>query len=215
MQPHVSPHLLTRSSHRSRAAPGLRFLGDLTLSAARTHEICGPARRTLAIAIARATEGPVFWITPGWTSDRLHPPAISRWVDPGRFVFFDVKRPEDLMWTMEEALRSGHVPLAVADLPSPPELTPVRRLHLAAETGAAAGQAPLGLLLTPGGGGAPGIESRWAMAPRHGADGRTAWQLDRLRARTLPPKHWDVVPGATGGLALKEPADLTAPGGAA
>ena len=144
----------------------------------------------------------MFWITPAWLPDRLHAPAVSRWIDPGRLVFLDAKRPEDLLWTMEEALRSGTVPLVVADLPEPPALTPVRRLHLAAETGAGTGAAPIGLLLTPGDGGAPGIETRWTMAPAHAAEGRTAWRLGRLRARTLPPKQWDVMPSPTKGLAL-------------
>ncbi|WP_135501434.1 ImuA family protein [Roseovarius aestuariivivens] len=188
--------LLTRRSHNTR--PGLHVLDGMALAPARLHELCGPARHRLAMLVAAATQGPVFWITPDWQGDRLHPDGMAPLVGPERFTFVTPRRAPDLLWTLEEVLRSGSVPLAVAELPEPPGLTAVRRLHLAAETGAAEGRgAPLGLILTPGEGGAPGVESRWHMAPAH-APGRPGWTLERRRARTLPPQSWQVSPGKTG-----------------
>ncbi|MEM7321290.1 MAG: hypothetical protein AAF408_19980, partial [Pseudomonadota bacterium] len=151
----------------------------------------GPARRTFALWIAGQTAGPVLWISPAWTPDQLNPEGMMPFVDPGRFIFVRPRRAEDLLWSTEESLRAGAIALIVADLPGAPALTPVRRMHLAAEQGGVAGPAPLGLLLTPGTGGAQGIETRWHMAPSHSGDTRR-WQLERRRARTLAPAAWQV-----------------------
>lgn len=186
--------LLKRAAHRPK--PGIPVLDGVTLVPARAHEVCGPSRRMLALMAARAMDGPVFWLQPAWGMDRLYAPGVAEVMDPGRLTFVTVRRPEDLLWSMEEVLRAGVVPLVVADLPAPPALTPVRRLHLAAETGGREGTlTPLALLLTPGGGGAQGVESRWHMAPRHGLDGTAEtrrWHLERRRSRTAPVAGWTV-----------------------
>ena len=183
--------LLTRSSHRKPGRPSLPFLGDLELPLARVHEACGPSRRYLASLIAARLSGPIVWIAPPWQIERLNPTALLEITNPGRLIFIEPERSGDLLWCMEECLRDGHVPLVVTDLPAPPGLTAVRRLHLAAEAGASAtGNWPLGLLLTPGEGGAQGIETRWHMSPQHAAYAKHAWRLERTRARTAPHKSW-------------------------
>jgi protein ImuA len=203
--------LLSRPGQRPR--PTQPLLGPLTLARARVHEFCGPARRTLAAMLMRATEGPVIWISPGWLPARLFPDGLRDFADPGRVIFAQARRPEDLLWSMEEALHSGAVGLVLADLPAPPGLTPVRRLHLAAETGASEGRTcPLGVLMTPGEGGAQGVESRWHLAPhpvvappaapQSGDTGH--WRLERRRARTAPQKAWAVTMARRGHLRLDD-----------
>lgn len=188
--------LLDRSHHRpDRGQP---LLGPLTLARARVHEAHGPARHTLALLLARAMEGPLFWVAPAWVPDRLYPTGLANLgVNPGRITFVHARHPTDILWTLEEILRAGAVPLVVGDLPGPPGLTPMRRLQLAAEAGAAAsGHPPLGLILTPEGG-AAGAESRWKMTPAHTPD-RTGWTLARERARSDPPGTWQVAPAGDG-----------------
>ncbi len=176
----------------AQALPGGLGLG---LARGRVHEVCGPARTTLAALILGESQGPVVWISPGWLPERLYPAGLAEMADPGRIVFARPRRPEDVLWAMEEALRSGAAGLVLADLPAPPALTPVRRLHLAAETGAEAARhagrlPPLGLLLTPEQGGAQGVESHWHIAATPSGSTliarRSAWILRRLRARLAP-----------------------------
>lgn len=188
---------------QQQAAPQPRDLqplaGDLTLRRGRVHELCGPSRIMLAARIMARTRGPVVWIRPGWGSDRLNAAGLQPLADPARLILVQADRDEGLLWATEEALRSGAAPLVVAELLAPPALTPTRRLHLAAGTGAEAahrdGQtAPLGLLLLPGAGGAQGAESRWHMAPAPSRallwSEEDSFILTRQRARLLPPASW-------------------------
>ena len=179
--------------------PAVTLADDIAVPLARLSEACGPARRSFAMWLARATQGPVVWIAPAWQPDRLNGDGMRDFTDPARFLFVHPQRAEDVLWSMEEVLRSGAVPLVISDIPAPPGLTAVRRLHLAAQSGTTNGQhAPVGLILTPGDGGAQGIETRWHMAPDHSQSLRR-WQLSRRRARTLPPKDWTIRQDKPGG----------------
>ena len=195
----MSASILHRTRPHRPATKGQELVGEIFLEKARAHEFCGNARQTLALILAGQTQGPIMWIAPPWQKERLNPDAILPFTHPARFIFLTPERVDDLLWTMEEVLRSGAVALVIAELPEPPGLTPVRRLHLAAEAGRAEGHlTPLGILLTPGIGGAQGIESRWRISQDHATDGGSGWQLDRLRARRAPPKTWRLEPSGTG-----------------
>ena len=202
--------LTIHTGSRRRTTPEQPFLSELTLTRARVHEFCGPARRTLALMLAAKMAGPVFWILPAWTAERMNADGMQPFIDPARCVFITPQRAEDVLWSMEEALRGGIVPLVIADIPSPPALTPVRRLHLAAETGMSeSGKAPLGVLLTGDPRGSAGVESRWRLDGAHGPD-EAAWTLTRQRARTAAPKTWKVKPGQSGFTLDAQPDPVTA-----
>ena len=184
------PLLSRRPAKDTPGLPLLQGCPEITLSQGRVHEASGPARRSFAVWLAAQTAGPLLWIAPSWGAETLNPDGLSAWLDPGRLIFVAPKRGEDLLWTMEEVLRSGAVAFAVADLPALPSLTQVRRMHLAAERGGQEGaHLSLGLLLTPGTGGAAGVETRWHLKPCH-TSGQDHWQMERQRARTAPQKTW-------------------------
>ncbi len=178
----------------------------LDLPAGRAHEFCGPARQTLAVwMMARLPAGaPVIWIRPRWGVDRLCPLGLRDWVSPEGLITVAPRRAIDCLGCAEETLRSGAVALVVVEQPDPPALTPLRRLHLAAETGLSRrrskdrAESLHALVLTPGEGGTPGAESRWHLAacpartaPVY-APVQPAWRLSRLRARMAPPAAWFV-----------------------
>jgi protein ImuA len=168
----------------------------IALARGRVHEICGPARRSMAAFVMGRTEGPVLWLMPGWQAERPNPPGLAALADPGRMILALPRRPEDILWGMEEALRSGVVPLVIAEVPTPPGLTPMRRLQLATQAGvgqAGGGQA-LGLVLTPADGGAAGAETRWHIRQTPGG----TWRLDLRRGRGVLPAAWTLSRGSQG-----------------
>jgi protein ImuA len=176
------------------AAGALALAPGLALTRARAHEAAGPARAVFALIVARWLEGPVLWLQPSWEGERLMGDGVRGLIDPGRLVFGRGRTAPEIFLAAEEALRSGLVSLTVAELTEAPGLTRVRRLHLAAEAGASRGVGPLALLLTPDHGGAPGVESRWHLAPAPGwtVDDTPRWRLTRARARMAPEQSWEM-----------------------
>lgn len=179
----------------------------LTLTPGRAHEFCGPARRVLAawsMGQNLSQGATALWLRLRHNPDRLHPQGLAQWAMPGGLVLAEAARVPDLLGCAEDGLRSGACALVVLDLAEPVAMTPLRRLHLAAETGLARRQACCSgatvhaLLLTPADGGSPGVESRWHLAPCPAPDAPghdpvgAAWQLSRLRARMSPPANWQV-----------------------
>lgn len=175
----------------------------LTLAPGRAHEFCGPARRVLAVW-AMPGAAPVLWLRLSHNPDRISPQGLADWADPGEVIWAESPRPSELLACAEDGLRSGACALVVVDLAEPVAMTPLRRLHLAAEAGLARRRARnpaaslRALVLTPGDGGTPGVESRWHMAacPARGATPADpvgmAWRLTRARARMAPPASWHV-----------------------
>ena len=163
---------------------------ELSLPFNRTHEICGPSRHTFSLMLASLMSGPILWIKPHWHRQNLNAQGLVTFLDPSRITFVEPKRADDVLWCMEEALRSGCIPTVIAECGAPPALTPIRRLHLAAEHGAHMGKVKLlPLILTPADGGAQGIETRWHMSPRH-ENHHNRWLIERRRARMSPPAAW-------------------------
>ncbi len=180
---------------RRALRPGLLPIAPgLDLARARAHEFCGPSRHLAALLVGGATAGPILWLRHAWDRDAVFGDGAREFLDPCRLVFGKARTAPEILWAAEEALRTGLMPLTVIELAEPPGLTQVRRLHLAAEEGAERAAAPLALILTPGRGGAAGVETRWHLAPAPGlaVDGVRRWRLSRLRARSAPEASWEM-----------------------
>jgi protein ImuA len=77
-----------------------------------------------------ARQGPVLWCT---ASPGLYGPGLARFgLAPDRLILVYARRPADLLWAMEEGLKTPGL-VAVLGEPKALDLTASRRLQLAAE----------------------------------------------------------------------------------
>jgi protein ImuA len=118
-----------------------------------------------------------------------------------RFITVTLNSPIALLWTMEEALKSGALALVIGDAtPHKTDLTATRRLSLAAASGKSAG---LLVFTSPNTGlnaNATASHSRWLATSQRSrpppfdpsAPGHPAWMIELTRARGGRPGTWTV-----------------------
>ena len=172
--------------------PSINFIDNLNLSSGKVHELYGNSRTTLALIIAKKMQGHIFWIRTESNPNLLNADGIIDFINPGRLTFINVKTSNDILWSMEETLRAGCIPLVISDLPKIPEFTAVRRLHLALKSNINNDKICLGLLLTPQQGGARGVESRWQFTANH-SKLNTEWLLECTKAKNIKLRKWKVI----------------------
>ena len=125
----------------------------------RVHEAEGRGRRAFALFQAARHPGSLVWILPS------HAPEMPmlRGLPHGVGERLHLIRPvgeTDLLWCVEEALRSDPVSLVIAEPSSPLSLTAGRRLQLASEAGRTTG-----LMLIRQEAGSNATETRWNCEP--------------------------------------------------
>lgn len=102
----------------------------------------------------------------GQAAGLLYGPGVVRLgIDPDRLILATVPRPADLLWMMEEGLRSRALAVVIGDGVTA-DLTASRRLQLAAEAGGAAA-----LLLPPVATRSWTALTRWRVASAPSLDG--------------------------------------------
>lgn len=155
----------------------------LALRPRRVHEVEGMGRRFFALMQAARvtvqTGGPVVWVLPAH-----QPETPMLWGLPeglsDRLLLVRAKGETDLLWAVEEALRSAEVGVVLAEPEKPLSLTAGRRLQLAAEAGRT-----LGVMLIRQGQGSNATETRWTAAPIAGDSTLARWSLIKNKSGTL------------------------------
>jgi protein ImuA len=164
-----------------------------------------------AVLLARLAgdNGTILWVRRdyGTRGSTLYGPGVAAFgLDLRRLLVVRARRETDLLWTMEEGLRSGAVSAVVGEIAAASPIA-LRRLQLAAEVGGATG-----MLLRPGTALADSwTTSRWrvASAPSslalplreslplplgegwgEGLRPRIRWRLELLRCRSAAPTGW-------------------------
>ena len=159
-----------------------------------------------ALRAGPETAGAVLWAA---RQAELYGPGLAGFgLPPARLILVEAASDTEVLWTMEEGLRTRGLAAVVGELAAL-DLTAARRLQLAAEAGAGTG-----FVLRPSdpGSAAGAACSRWRIrsAPSRAAGGWTCWHLvlERCRGVAATPLDWFVEwNDATGDFALAAASD--------
>lgn len=158
-----------------------------TLLRKRVHEAEGRGRRAFALFQAARHPGPLVWILPSHAPEMPMLRGLPRGVGERLHLIRPVGET-DLLWCVEEALRSDPVSLVIAEPEKPLALTAGRRLQLAAEAGRTTG-----LMLIRQDAGSNATETRWNCepVPATAADSTLQrWALNKNKKGTIA--NWTV-----------------------
>lgn len=173
-------------------------MGGLPFGA--VHELSGTGALRFGLLLLARLEAPVLWCRPRQGNQLPYGPALQQaGLATERLLFAFTDRQQDLLWTMEEGLRTGAVAAVLSEPREVLDLTISRRLQLAAETGGS-----IGLVVDdrPGRRRGPlapsALYSRWRVtpAPTSGHE-HAAWQLELLRCRGGARGDWRITTGET------------------
>jgi protein ImuA len=136
--------------------------------------------------------GATVWIT---ASRNVFPPALKAFgLDPERFIFIDVKKKKDILWTMDEALKCASLSAVITEVRNI-SFTESRRLQLAVEQSKVTGFI-LRNVINPG---TTACVSRWQLSPMPSETiedlpglGHPKWNVKLLRMRNGKPGQWNI-----------------------
>lgn len=167
------------------------------LASGAVHEMLGEAATVFAALIAARLKGPVLWCLDVTRREDPYGPGLQALgFDPDRLILARCRGPKEMLWTMEEGLRSTAPSLVIAEPEANVGLIESRRLQLAAESGGT-----LGLILREDGEigrlAPSAVASRWQIDPTPGGGWRL--KLRRCRGAMTAGDEWKVKYDATTG----------------
>jgi protein ImuA len=161
------------------------------------HEFSGTASdgfvAMLAAKFTTALKTPVLWCVNSRYARHPFAPGLAKiGVSTQRLTIAHCKTPRDMLWAMEEGLKSGATKLVIGEPSKALSLTESRRLQLtASESGS------IGLILGQGNLAPNASTTRWSVSsiPSFFIDAPwgCVWRLELMRSRNGGTGTWDVI----------------------
>ena len=151
------------------------------------HEITGEGLGFAAALIARLSEGTVLWCRHGGAlrGGELYAPGLASFgLDPERLILVRARREADILWAVQEGLRSGRLAAVVGEVRRL-SLSDARRLQLAAEA-----KGVVCLILPSRTAELVNAVTRWRITPRASGGRRPRWRAELRRCRAAAPRSW-------------------------